>query len=897
MLAVLLIDHGRPLEATVIIDRVWGDRPPKHARDVLYTYMSRLRSILAGEPVSLRRANGGYLCEGDPELVDLHQFYRFTARAAEERDPAARLDMLRRATALWRDEEPLQGLTGPWIDGSRQRLRQQWLSAVISRYDLELGHGQHVAMIDELTGLVQRNPTVEPLAGQLMIALHRSGRHCEALDTYQRTRAALIEEQGLEPGSALRELQHAILTGDQALALGPRPASPPGAPPPVPAQLPRPVHGFTGRTAELAALAQATASTGAPPLVIISGMAGVGKTSLAVHFAHQVADRFHDGQVYLNLRGFDATAAPMASGEALRTVLLALGVPGEQLPATLDAQVAFYRSCLAQRMMLLVLDNARDAEQVRPLLPGSADCLVVITSRDPLRSLVVEQGARPVTLGAFTESESWELLRRRIGSRRLAADPRAVSTITTACAGLPLALSIIAARAAVQAHLPLATLVGELERPRAGLDPFAGRDPATDLRHVFSSSYRSLTPPAAAMFRLLSPHPGPHVTVASAASVAGVPGPEARRLLDELSTAGLTHEHVAGRFVTHDLLRTFAAELFTTVDSAETRAAALCRLLDHYLHSAYRASRLRNPHRAMIPLGHVCDDVTLDSPADAARALDWLDAERPTLVAAVQQAGSQGLNTHAWQLAWVIADYLLRHGHWHDQVQAQRAALASARRAGNRDAEARAHNSLARAEQRLGEYKAAERHFHRALQIFEVLGDHAGQAHTRLGLAGLCNEHAGRHAEALEHAFRAQESFRSADDAAGEARALNSAGYSQALLGNHEQTLRHCGTALAILRDLGHREGEAHAWDSLGYAHRHLGNLPAAVRCLRRAVELFDAIGARIDQAHSLAELGEALAAAGRPAAAARAWQGAVDILDALHHPNARTIASKVDNA
>jgi len=366
------------------------------------------------------------------------------------------------------------------------------------------------------------------------------------------------------------------------------------------------VASFVGRSGHLRALDALLQDQGAAPTAVvisaIAGMAGVGKTALAVHWAHRVAGRFPDGQLYVNLRGFDPGGAGLDPGQALHGFLEAFGVPPARIPEDLAAQSGLFRSLLAGKRMLVLLDNARSAEQVRPLLPGSPGCLAIVTSRDKLAGLVATEGARPLALDLLTAADARDLLARRLGADRVAAEPAAIACIIAACARLPLALTIAAARAATSPTFPLAAIAAELREAASALDPFDAGESATDVRTVFSWSYRALSAPAARMFRLLGLHPGPDVAVTAAASLAAVPPGQARALLAELTRAHLLAEHAPGRYAFHDLLRAYASELASAQECPADRASAVHRLLDHYLHREQRrGARGRLPVRGAGP--------------------------------------------------------------------------------------------------------------------------------------------------------------------------------------------------------------------------------------------------------------------------------------------------------
>ncbi|MEJ3745936.1 tetratricopeptide repeat protein [Actinomycetes bacterium KLBMP 9797] len=675
------------------------------------------------------------------------------------------------------------------------------------------------------------------------------------------------------------------------------PAEPAAAGPPRPRQLPAAVRHFAGRTTELAALTDLVKATeedgGTVVISAIQGTAGVGKTALAVHWAHRAAEWFPDGQLYVNLRGFDPSAPPMEPAEALRGFLDALRVPAEQVPATVDAQARLYRSMLADRRMLVVLDNARDAEQVRPLLPGVQRCMVLITSRSQLGSLVAVEGAHPVTVGLLPAAEAWDLLARRLGTSRVAAEPEAVAEIVERCARLPLALAVVAARAATHPDFPLAALAGELRAVHDGLDGFVGADQVSDVRAVFSWSYRGVSPPAARMFRSLGLHPGPDAGVRALAALAGVPVPEARRNAAELAQAHLISEHAPGRFTLHDLLRAYAAELAEQVDGDHERRAARGRLLDYYLHTGRTAARLLDPHRTEISSPPAVPGVTPDRIADVADALAWFRAEHRTLAAAIDLAAARGFDRHAWQIAWVAGGFLHRCGHWQDHATVQGVALDAAVRAGDRVGEAFARSGLGQAYGQLTRYEDGYASLRSALRLYEELGDCAGSAHAHIGLSWIL-EHLGRRDEALQQGQLALDLYRRIGHRAGEARALNVVGWRLTQVGEYRRALGHCERAVPLLAELGDRYALAAAWDTLGYAHHHLGDHAQAIACYENAIELCREASDRYDEAIILTHLGDTHLAAGAPASAREAWARGLEILTELGHRDAAQVSAKL---
>ncbi|MDG4765085.1 tetratricopeptide repeat protein [Solwaraspora sp. WMMD406] len=682
---------------------------------------------------------------------------------------------------------------------------------------------------------------------------------------------------------------------------GSGPAGPAG--PHVPRQLPPALRYFSGRRTELAQLAYVARLAGGgdphPPqagtirIVAVSGTAGVGKTTLAVHWAHQVAGRFPDGQLYLNLRGFDPDGSMTEPATALRVLLDALGAPPTGIPADLDAQAALYRTMVAGRRLLIVLDNARDSAHVRLLVPSAPDCLVIVTSRNQLTGLVAAHGAHPVTLGLLPESEAVELLRQRIGARRCRADPAATDEIVSRCAGLPLALAIVAARAATAPQMPLAGLAAELRTAQHRLDALCADDPDLGVRAVFSWSYQALTPAAAQLFRLIGVHPGPVLSVPAAASLAGQPYGQVRPLLAELVRTHLLNEYPGGRYGLHDLLRVYAAERLRAEEPPAVRDAALRRLTDHYLHSAYRADRLVQPTPDLTGIAPAGAGVVAEEFADNRAALDWFAMEHPTLLAVFDLVAAAGLDRPALHLAQAMSTFLDRRGHWRDLLATQHAALELARRLADPVAQAVAHRGIARGHTRTGRYDEAYVNLVAALELYRDRGDQVGQGITGLNLA-LLRERQGRHRDALGHARHAFEWYAAAGDRRGQGKALNVVGWQHALLGEYQATLVHCQRALDLLREFDDRPGQASTWDSLGFAHHHLGDHDEADRCYRQALALFREVGDRHVEALVLNHLAELRLATGDTNAARVSWQSAADILDSLDHPDAGSIRARL---
>jgi tetratricopeptide (TPR) repeat protein len=665
----------------------------------------------------------------------------------------------------------------------------------------------------------------------------------------------------------------------------------------VPRQLPAPPPLFTGRGRELAALdAHLAADRGTVVISAIGGSGGVGKTWLALHWAHQHLAAFPDGQLYINLRGFDPSGEPLPPQAAVRTLLDALAADRGAVPADPEAQAALYRSLVAGRRMLILLDNARDTAQVAPLLPGDSACTVLVTSRHQLPALVTGHGARPLALDTLPPADARQLLTRHLGTERVRAERAAVDELLGRCAGLPLALGIVAARATMRPGLPLAQLAEELREDTTRLDALDAGELAANLRAVFSWSIRALSPRAARLFRLLVIHPGPDVSREAAAALHGDAPAAVRPLLAELSRAHLISERSPGRFTLHDLLRAYATEQARLHEPEAGQRLALHRLLDHYLHTAHRASMLFDPERSPIALAPPLPYAVPLQFADAQRALAWCVLEYPVVLAAIRRAADAGFDTHSWQLAWTLEHFFDRHGHDHDFLTAQRIALAAAERRGDRLGQAHTSMGLASTSVTQRHYDDAHVHYNQALAQFTELGDAHGQARAHHGLSWVLNLQ-GRHRESLVPARRVLDFYEATGHRAGLARALNDLGWTLSVLGEHRETVELCERAIELHRDLDDQRGLAATWDTLGVAHHRLGEDTEAITCFRQALALYDGTGDRYHRAESLLGLGDAHHAVGDTAAARSAWQEALEILELLDHPEAEHARARLDGS
>ncbi|PRY22915.1 AfsR/SARP family transcriptional regulator [Pseudosporangium ferrugineum] len=887
VLAVLLADANRAVPADRVLERVWGDRPPDGARGVLRTYLCRLRRALAPvTEVAIVRRPDGYALTVDPEAVDLHRFGSLLARARAAGDDDTAVDLFDRALGLWRGE-PFGVADTPWLNAVREGLLDQWRAATLDRNDAGLRAGRHGRLLPDILAFADAHPLDERLAAQIMLAHYRCGRRADALAAYQRTRRLLRDNLGVDPGTALQALHQQVLAGHPALEATATAATP------VPRQLPAPPSRFTGRSAALAELDAALDAPAATVVIsAIAGAGGIGKTWLALRWAHDNAARFPDGQLYVNLRGFDPAGEPVTAAAAVRGFLEALGVTESGMPAELDGRVGLYRSLIAARRMLIVVDNARDAGQVVPLLPGAAPCVVLVTSRCRLIGLISAYGARPLTLDVLTGAESRQLLADRVGADRTAAEPEATAALLRWCAGLPLALSIVAARAASSPELPLAALADELRDAASRLDALDGGEVAVSVRAVLSVSHRALTPGAARLFGLMGLCPGPDLALPAVASLAALPVARAANLLRELVAGHLVQTPSAGRYRMHDLVRLFAAERI----AGDEQATAVRRILDHYAHTAANADRLLAPNRDPIAPGAPMPGVVPESFDDHGAAHAWFAAQHTGLRAAVDCAADAGLDPYVCRLAWGLTTFLDRAGHWQDRLAVHTAALAAAGRLNDVRAQAHAHREVALAYVWPRRHEEADRHLRRALELFRVLRCARGQADTERSLARV-RARQGRHREALPHDREALALYRITGNRPGEAVALNAIGWHYAHLGEPQRALTYCAESLALHEELADRHGTANTLDSLGYAYHRLGRHLEAGGYFRAAAGLFDELGDRYRQGATYARLGDAHAAAGDTAAAHRAWRRALGILMGLGHPEAHAVREKLSPA
>lgn len=904
MLGILALNAGRLTKRRELIEGLWGERPPSSAVNVLHTHAKHLRRILdpertpRGQSGVLSTVGDGYLLRLPDDALDLWRFRR-TVRAAREAedggDPARALTLFRDALRLWQDD-PLCDVPAlenhPMVWGLKAERRQ----ALLSYWNLMVRAGNAAEVVAALAVEGAADPLDEAVQATLIRAYQATGQRTLAFEHYAAVRRALAAELGVAPGAEL-ERAHRQLADERT--------------PLVPHQLPAPVPDFVGRADELAALdaAHAARTSG---VVVVCGTAGVGKTALAVHWGHLRRDRFPDGRIYLDLRGDDAEHAVTAH-EALGRLLTALGVPDQDIPADTPSRAARWRTETDGRRLLVLLDNPASAEHVRPLLPGTHDTFVVVTSRDSQAALVALHGARRVALDLLAPPDAARLLGRLLGERA-GTDPASVDSLAAICARLPLALRLAAEYAGAHGHLPLSGVVSRLRR--AGPLDLLDLDGGAAIRHVFGCSYQRLDAAARRLFRLLSLNPVPYCTLACATALSGTDEATTARLLNRLTGAHLMRCDPLGRYAFHDLLRAYAAELCLASDPRPEREAAVDRLLRHYLDTAVAASDALYPEwsaswqragLALKPAG------TAMSPAAASA---WLDSEVPSFATLCQFAVRHGRPEFAVNLAAAAYRYLeAGHGveaqpiHEH-AVRAARdmgepqaeahlrtnagvierllgrypsaiseleLALALSRRTGNRHGQARALSNLGIVEERLGDLVGSTARHTEAVALYQQIDDPYGHASALINLANL-ESATGDHARAAQRFQAAHDIFAALGARAGQAIALTNLGDMYTQLGDGTLAVERLRAALVLFRQINHRDGEATALSNLGTALTRQGRHRESIAYLEEALRTFRGIAHRYGEASVLNAMGDALRAMGRHAEAVERHRQALAI-------------------
>jgi DNA-binding SARP family transcriptional activator/tetratricopeptide (TPR) repeat protein len=943
LLASLALADGHVVSGGALIDALWGEDASRDRERNLQARVSALRRLLSeAEPgrgeARVVRVSDGYRLLIAPDAIDVHRFRVLSERARDAvraNDASGAAALYRRALGLWRG--PALADAAPWstrLVGEAARLEELRVAATEERLACDLSLGEHAHVVGELTQLGGEFPLRERLTGLLMLALWRCGRRGEALAAFDRTRQVLATELGLDPGLELRELHARLLADDPSLSLaaerpaGRSPSGAAGTSPPVssngqgavaavaiPRQLPVGVGDFTGRATELALLDSLLDSPARPAggvvVAAVRGMAGVGKTALAVHWARTVADRFRDGQLYVNLRGFDPDGTPVTADEAISWLLSALGVPGPSIPASAQARAGLYRSMLADRRVLLLLDNAGDAAQVRPLLAGGSGCFAVVTSRSTLAGLAAAHGATLIRLSQLSDVDATSLLAARLGVERTEHAPDAMTRLVHACGGLPLALAIVAARAADSLGLPLASLADGLSNESRLLDALDCGDDLTSVRSVFSWSLRHLPAPAAQMFAFLGVHCGPDISVPAAASLAAFAAADAHAALTQLVRASLVTEQQPGRYQMHDLLRAYAAEHAAAVYGPDWCHAAILRGFDHYLRtiSGYHGF---NPVR--LPASAAASGVIPERLSGDAELTAWLKAEHFVLGKAVVQAAESGARTAAWRLFTLFAQSATRHGQWGDWEHVAQVALAAARAAGDDSGVGWIRIWLAVIYNQFGDGNRVRAELARAAAAFERAGDVRGRAVADQYSGGGTTDQDHRFGALLEkprpgpggwpacddglaRIEQALAVFRQAGDADNVALALANLAENRALRGDVERASHHAAELAGLSQQVTTPELHALAQRTLGFLHQARGEFGEAIACFQSAqAALPEDItpGLAWLRADCLAEMAETYQALNDTEAARGAWAAALEQLERTGHPMADQIRARL---
>jgi DNA-binding SARP family transcriptional activator/tetratricopeptide (TPR) repeat protein len=868
LLAALAVGAGRPVTTERLVDVVWGEELPASPQRSLQVLVRRLRVALGDGAVET--ASAGYRLALATERVDVAWFSALL-EARTGSDPDAERRRLVDALALWRGT-PFDGVDSVvlhTVDGPR--LSEQRLAALARRIEIDLvrpgADGGPVAdLVAELRDLTAAHPLQERFWSQLMTALVRAGRRDEALDAYLRLDRTLSDELGIGPGEAIRRLHQEISPAAEPVGW-------------IPRQLPLGTMAFSGREEALAELDAMLEGRGpASRVAVLDGAGGVGKTTTALHWAQRVADQFPDGQLYVNLRGFDPASAPVPPGTVARTFLEALGIARGRIPASEDAQLALYRGIVAGRRVLVVLDNARDADQVGPLLPGSGSTVSVVTSRTSLTGLAGTEGTRRISLGALREPQGLDLLAARVGGERSAAEPEAALQIVRRCAGLPLAIVIAAARVLARPTFPMSAVAVELGDGRARLDALGEDDATADVRSVFATSYRALSPHAARMFRLLGLHPGPDISAEAAVPLLGDSDGAGREAMAELVRVHLVAEHTPGRYAMHDLVAEYARERAREDLPEHEQDAAVRRLTDWYLGVALEMDRRRWPAR--VQQGFVREPGPVRIPDREPTV--WFHAERTILLSAVEVARAHGLLREVLSLAWALYSTLSNHAELRGALwTALTAARDVAAEVQDRLAEVWCTRFLAAEAAKVGRTALCEELRRRTVDLAVELGDMRTLEQAHHGYAGDLVRW-GRHDEAVGQAERALRYGRRSRQVLDEAQGLNILAWALSHAGDLARASCLAEQALALLNDVDNPTTRGGIWDTLGFVHAGQGDVARAIVCYQEATVRFRKFDMLPDLVASQTSRARLLGGAGRWAEARDAWQECLDLRIAL---------------
>ncbi|MFD9737616.1 BTAD domain-containing putative transcriptional regulator [Umezawaea sp. NPDC059074] len=839
VLATLLLRANHTVSRDELIDRLWGDAPPARARTTVQTNVMRLRQTL-GEPGLVVTGSDGYRLEVEPDHVDLHRF-RALAEQACHLDPAKASTRLREALALWRGS----ALAGVPSESLRRdevpRLEEERLRVLERHADLEIDLGHHGDVIGELTALTARHPYRERFWHQLMTALSRVGRQADALECYREVRARLDRELGIEPGPALQRLHTTILANDTQ----PRPAPPP-PPTTVPRQLPADVTSFAGRENDLTTLDEMAAGPGAV-VAVIHGTAGVGKTAFAVRWTHRALARFPDGQLYVDLHGFDADHAPADPGAVLARLLRSLGVDSNRIPSDTEEKGTLYRSVTADKRLLVLLDNAATANQVRPLLPGSSSCLTLVTSRNQLTGLVAVDDAHSLHLQALDAPESLLLLQNVLGPDRLTADPTSADTLVRLCGGLPLALRLVAGKLRVRTKHDLATAVAGLHQGNRLTALAVDGDPRAAIRPAFSLSYQALPPDEQHLFHHLGLIPGPDFTAAAVAALLNAPEDHTTRLLDGLTLLNLLESHVPHRYRLHDLVRLYARELSTT-DTTEP----LRRFYEWHATTTESAAQALYPHVPV--LSHEPHPALFPTASDA---WTWLESELPNLGAIIDTAPTHDMPSVAWRIADATRGFFLARTYHNTTWQAfAQGGLTAADQAEDHQAQSAMLLNLGTVHWSLCDDQGFLTYSRKAATLANTIHWQAGEAkalgnvaHALLGL--------GRPTEARTHGHQALTLWRTQGPSEGMTHALRIVAHMHSEAGDLHTAIHHFTEALALAKQNHSTLNELDALSGLAWAHWLQGNTREAKKLYTTTLSMSKSQGSRFREAQALAKLAE----------------------------------------
>lgn len=861
LVGVLSFNAGITVTSSRLMDALWGPTPPRTAAKTLHGHVARLRRALTacGLPDLLVTSGSGYLLAASRHDVDSLYFEDMVAAArvdlADNRLTRA-VEQLRESLASWRGDPVQDGGLFDWGEAEATRLRELYLTAVEDLCEAELRLGRHRVVVAEAERVLVRHPLREHLVELLMQALYRSGRPADALEAYQQLRIRLDDQLGVDPGVDLQGLYTAVLRQDPALRAEGA-SAPPG---PRPAQLPPRVGHFTGRKDELRALDEALSHPSDTRVVVVSGAGGMGKTSVVVQWAHTVRDQFPDGQLFFDLRGHEQYSA-MSAKDVLIHSLRALGVPEERLPIERSEQVSQLRSLLDGRRVLIVLDNAAAGDQILPMVPPSPTSMLAVTSRRAMTALTTHHHVHYIQLSAMTQWDSLALLRGVVGARRIDREPAEAAIIVGRCAGLPLALRIAAARLIHQPDLSLRVLADELSTTES-LDSLRIEDDSRTVRAVIASSYRTLSPDAALLFRRLGVLPSLSFSRHLAAALSGFAQGQAERALADLADVHLIAEAPGRRYRYHDLIGVYAAERARIDDDPATRTETVTRLLDWYLGVADAANRDRPSTYDRVSPVLAYPPAELPFAAEHLDAFKYLDDERANLVPVVRLAVAEGRETAAWHLVYLLGGFFSTRGRWTDRIELCRLGLTAARRLGDALAEALMGSALGLAYIRMLRFTEALDHLSPALERAIAAGDDVGAARIRNNI-GTAYARLRRYDEAVGVYQQALVEEQGSGDRIGVAVALYNIGLSQVHQGRPELGIGHLTEAVRLAREVGNQRMEATMLLGLGEASLQQGARDAALDYYRQALKLQHAVDDRHRKVESLVGIGTVQLGAG----------------------------------